>query len=191
MKLSSIKKNLDVQALPYESCGSATTLEDEEMSESDLFGMLYALHKARMPKRPTKKVNEAMSEAEQGLQYDRAVACTSGPTQGAKNLLALILSKFPGGTNGGIYNCRSVRGGKSVSLHGEGRAVDYMLNAHKPAQKTIGDNIVQFFTADNFANAKRYGVQEVIWNRKIWSANRATEGLRAYTGVASHEGLFT
>jgi len=124
------------------------------------------------------------TESDQTFAYDKATGCTGGPTKGAKNLLAFLQSKFPGGTSGGIYNCRNVRGGSSFSLHSEGRAVDYMLSIHKSAQKAIGDNIVNFFISNGAANALKFGVQEVIWNRKIWTHGK---GQRAYTGQNPHE----
>ncbi len=44
-----------------------------------------------------------------------------------------------------------------------------MLNANNAAQKAVGDAIVAYFTGNGAENAKRMGIQEVIWNRKIWS----------------------
>ena len=30
------------------------------------------------------------------------------------------------------------------------------------------------------------GLQEIIWNRHIWTAGRASEGMRRYTGTHPH-----
>ncbi|XP_055338666.1 uncharacterized protein LOC129588485 [Paramacrobiotus metropolitanus] len=58
-----------------------------------------------------------------GCDANRATQCTSGATPGAKNLASYLKNKFSGRTE--IFNCRNVRGGSTVSLHGEGRAVDF------------------------------------------------------------------
>lgn len=66
-----------------------------------------------------------------GVRFDRMPAwqganvCTDGPTPGARALLAYWLEAYrPPGSSLGIFNCRTVRGGSTTSLHGEGRAVD-------------------------------------------------------------------
>jgi uncharacterized protein YraI len=120
-----------------------------------------------------------------GFKYDYASQCSGGPSKGAQNLLSFLQSSFPGGRNGGIYNCRSVRGGSNLSLHGEGRAVDYMLNVNNAKEKAIGDRIVAHFV-NNPENAKKFGVQEVIFNRKIWTAFKPTAGMQPYNGENPH-----
>lgn len=86
--------------------------------------------------------------------------------------------KSKGGVNSGIYNCRSVRGGKTTSLHGEGRAADFGIRPYSAAYGTqLANAIVKM--------SKELGVQCVIWNRKIWSSSYP-DRWRRYTGVASH-----
>jgi hypothetical protein len=112
--------------------------------------------------------------------YVGAKACTSGPTAGAKNLMSWYLRdyKAKGGTNLGIYNCRTVRGGTTTSLHGEGRAADL---------GTPTSNNWSWAVADTLRlHSAELGIQCIIHNRKIWSSSRANEGWRAYTGVAAH-----
>ncbi len=106
-----------------------------------------------------------------GFKYDYATRCTGGPAEGARQLQSWLGRRFPQGRSGGIYNCRSVRGGSNTSLHGEGRAVDWMLNVSNGSQKAAGDAIRNFFLANGAAKAREFGVQEVIWNRQIWTAS--------------------
>ncbi|MDH5150458.1 peptidoglycan-binding domain-containing protein [Brevibacterium casei] len=84
-----------------------------------------------------------------------------------------------GGVNTGIYNCRSVRGGRTTSLHGEGRAADFGIRPYGAAYGTALANAL-------VAYSKELGIQCVIWNRKIWSSSYPNSGWRRYNGVASH-----
>lgn len=110
--------------------------------------------------------------------YVGAKSCTSGPTVGAKNLVSWYLRDYgpKGGKNLGIYNCRTVRGGTTTSLHGEGRAADLGT----PTSNTWSWAIAEFLRA----HSAELGIQCIIHNRKIWSSSAA--GWRAYTGVAAH-----
>jgi Putative peptidoglycan binding domain len=110
--------------------------------------------------------------------YVGAKSCTSGPTVGAKNLMSWYLRDYgpKGGKNLGIYNCRTVRGGTTTSLHGEGRAADLGT----PTSNTWSWAVAELLRA----HSAELGIQCVIHNRKIWSASAA--GWRAYTGVAAH-----
>lgn len=111
--------------------------------------------------------------------YAGARSCTSGPTVGCKNLTAfhLELNGGRGGTNLGIYNCRTVRGGTTTSLHGEGRASDLGT--------PVGNSWSWDFVDWLRQHSAELGIQCIIHNRKIWSSSGGT-GWRNYSGVAAH-----
>lgn len=109
--------------------------------------------------------------------WEKAVRCSGRPEPGALALLSWLQERWPVGWSGGIYNCRPVRGQKSMSIHAEGRAVDFMMPGASHPQ---GIEIVR----ELGARGRELGVQSVIWDRRIWSA-RSPEG-RAYTGVNPH-----
>ena len=113
--------------------------------------------------------------------YVGAKSCTSGPQPGVWGAMDYFLSayKSKGGVNTGIYNCRSVRGGRTTSLHGEGRAADFGIRPYGAAYGTALANTLVAFS-------KELGIQCVIWNRKIWSSSYPHSGWRRYNGVASH-----
>lgn len=113
--------------------------------------------------------------------YQPATRCTGGPTPGAKALMSWFLGAYGarGGINLGIYNCRSVAGSSTTSLHGEGRAVDLGINPHGAA---YGGEVAELLRV----NSAELGVQCVIWNRRIWSGSYPTAGWRAYTGTNAH-----
>jgi hypothetical protein len=111
--------------------------------------------------------------------------CSGGPAAGTERLANYIEYWWPRGESAGIYNCRTVSGSSSYSLHAGGRAYDHRLSVHNDKDKAAGDSLVAaFLRADTkgnkYALAKRFGVQEIIWNCKIWTAERASEGLRPY-----------
>jgi hypothetical protein len=112
--------------------------------------------------------------------YDRAKDCRKRPTPGA---LALVdwLEKSAKGSSWGIMRCE--RWGKnSVSLHAEGRAVDWHLDAARPADRREARRLIDLWLApDSEGNehvlARRMGIQEIIWNcRSWWSDPRAWRG---------------
>jgi hypothetical protein len=108
-------------------------------------------------------------------RFEPAYRCSGGARPGAKALAAVLLEKFPRGRNGGIYNCRRVRGRPSTSIHSDGRAIDIMV----PNRET-GNAIVKAL----LPYAGRLGIQTIISNRTIWSA-KSPKG-RRYTGVSPH-----
>lgn len=112
--------------------------------------------------------------------YQGAKSCTSGPQPGAWGQMDWYLTNYAklGGVNSGIYNCRSVRGGRTTSLHGEGRASD---NGVRPYSAEYGTKLANAIVN----NSRALGVQCVIWNRKIWSSSYP-DTWRAYKGVAHH-----
>ena len=111
--------------------------------------------------------------------YVGAVKCTQGPTTGARGLMSWFLAKYAddGGLNAGIYNCRSIRGGSTTSLHGEGRAADLAIRPYRASYGTELANLLRLYS-------KELGIQCVIWNRKIWSGKY--HNWRTYTGVNPH-----
>lgn len=112
--------------------------------------------------------------------YEGARRCTSGPTPGARALLAWLSESVPG-WSGGIFNCRNVRGRSTTSLHGEGRAVDWMMERDPDGTGTAeGWELVYRLGA----HGVRLGIQCVIYDRRILSA--ASPGSRYYDGVAPH-----
>ncbi|HEV2772833.1 MAG TPA: hypothetical protein VGV57_08415 [Thermoleophilaceae bacterium] len=84
-----------------------------------------------------------------------------------------------------------MRGGSRLSRHGEGRAVDWYRNANDPTQAAEAQRIIDWLLGpdaqgNQHALARRMGIEEVIWNRRIWTARRHAEGWRPYGGVNPH-----
>ncbi|WP_051750354.1 peptidoglycan-binding domain-containing protein [Phycicoccus jejuensis] len=75
--------------------------------------------------------------------------------------------------------------------HGEGRALDWMLNAAKSSDLAMGNAITRWLAAPDAqgrqgAMARRVGINYIIWNRQIWKAWAPERGWQAYTGSSPH-----
>lgn len=118
--------------------------------------------------------------------YQAATGPGSGPTPGAL-VMVEAWRRITGLGSLGIFNPRPIRGtgagtGRPLrwSLHAEGRAGDLRCNALDPAERILGDR----FAAEAIEHFAELGVQQIIWNRRIWSCTRAAEGWRPYNGSA-------
>ena len=69
----------------------------------------------------------------------------------------------------GIYNDRNVAGTTKKSAHAEGRALDVHLSVKRPDEKLIGDQLFRILAEA----AHQTGIDNVIWNREIWSRARS------------------
>jgi hypothetical protein len=123
----------------------------------------------------------------QRVAYHRATYCTGGAQSGAVDLGEYIREAFPGLINTAIagrgiqiYNCRSVSGSGSRSIHSEGRALDVFIPTQGGrADNAQGDRIANWLVE----NAETIGVQMLIWDRTLWKPGR--DG-RCYTGSHPH-----
>jgi hypothetical protein len=133
----------------------------------------------------TAQIAGLSSQPLDGFRYDWARKCTGHAQPGALDLQNWLAMNVPG-VSWGIYNCRKVRVGSSLSLHAEGRAVDWHLDARKRADLAVANRLITAFLAPDVAGnpralARRMGVQEIIFNCRIWSANYPTAGMRPYS----------
>ncbi len=119
--------------------------------------------------------------------YDTAHTPTRGPQPGAIDLRDWILVNYPDLGDLGIYNNRPVRGGSSLSTHAEGRGIDIGTPSEtaptEPARATgrvLADLLVEHHAA--------LGVQQIIFDRRLWRNTRAAIGWRPYAGKNPHRG---
>ena len=112
--------------------------------------------------------------------WEGAKKCESGPQAGTTALLNWMRANYPVGWSGGIFNCRTVRGSSQPSIHGEGRALDWMMPVVNGRGHPNGHDAVKRLAS----KGREIGIQCIIFDRTIWSA-RSPNG-RAYTGVHPH-----
>ena len=133
----------------------------------------------------TAQMHALVSQKLDSYDYDFARRCT-GRAQRGTLALQSWLGRHVRGVTWGIYSCRRTRSGSSMSLHAEGRAVDWHLDVRKPADRAAANRLISAFLAPDAAGrpaamARRMGLQEIIWNCRIWSAREPTAGMRPYS----------
>lgn len=121
--------------------------------------------------------------------YDRATHCDRTPQPGTTRLVAWLQANAAG-QSWGVYRCE--RWGKgSASLHAEGRAIDWRLDARDAAQRRAGQTLIRLLLAPDRSGsvqalARRMGVQELIWDCGYWRAGMS--GFSKYSKCYSQSG---
>lgn len=105
--------------------------------------------------------------------YDPARRCTRRPKPGTTALVAWLEARFEG-ESWGTYRCERW-GRASASLHAEGRAVDWHLDAADPDDRREADRLIGLLLAPDRAGnpqalARRMGILELIWDCGYWGA---------------------
>ena len=115
--------------------------------------------------------NRMLNRPIDDIRYDPATGCRKHPTRG---ILALQrwLEDNARGVSWGTMRCEKW-GKNSASLHAEGRAIDWHLDAGVPSQRRAAERLIKLLLAtdkrgNTTALARRMGVQEIIFNCKYW-----------------------
>ena len=108
--------------------------------------------------------------------YDRAKRCSKKPKPGMVALQRWLEANVRGEA-WGTYRCEKW-GKKQASLHSEGRAIDWHLDATKSADRRAAERLATLLLApDSLGNpqalARRMGVEEMIWDCGYWGAGMA------------------
>lgn len=77
-----------------------------------------------------------------------------------------------------------------TSEHFDGRAIDSFFSVRNATQHAQANALISWLLASDragnrYANARRLGVMYLIWDNKIWSSYRSSEGWRPYSNCAS------
>lgn len=114
--------------------------------------------------------------------------CTGTFTPGAAALRAFIANQWPAVPAIGGYDCRAIVGGSGTSIHGLGRAIDIGIGDQNDSVPPDSKEIAYGNQIRNvlYNNATLLGLQRIIWNNHIWSADK--DGWREYTGENNHYG---
>ena len=120
--------------------------------------------------------------------YQGQSTCSPTVKPGMAALRSFVMKSFPGTRDSGITRACSV-GGRSE--HKEGRAWDWGVRYSIASERSKATAFLNWLRktdsyGNRFANARRLGVQYVIWNRHIWSSYQADAGWRNYTGADPH-----
>lgn len=114
--------------------------------------------------------------------YQPQNMCNPVETPGITKLKELVLSTYEiGGAGNTVRTCI-----EGVSEHADGRAWDWMVNVKNPKEKAAAADFLAWVTRNGGENARRLGIQYVIYNQKIWGAYRAKDGWRKSYGHEDH-----
>jgi hypothetical protein len=122
------------------------------------------------PSTPPPGSNSGSGDA---FRSDPARGCRSQVQPGALALRAWLRANHRGRATT-PRSCPRLRRTR-LRLRHEGRAVEFRVSSIAD-----GDAVVRAFAADNWSLARRMGLQEVAFNGQIWTASRASLGLRSF-----------
>ena len=114
--------------------------------------------------------------------YLPQVMCHPVDMAGPLMLRALLLRTYGIGRPGSISRGCT----EGLSEHSEGRAMDWMVDSRKPAERAAAADFLAWLTRDDGVNARRLGVMYVIYDEKIWSVYNVRAGWRASRGHVDH-----
>jgi hypothetical protein len=119
----------------------------------------------------------------EGDAYDRAHKCFPRSTPGIRMLTRWVDRHFRG-ESWGVYRCQKLSK-DTKSLHSEGRALDWRLDARRKRERRAANNLISMLLAtDDNGNeralARRMGLQEIIFNCRSWFSG--SDGMGPYSG---------
>lgn len=106
-------------------------------------------------------------------RYDHATRCRRSPMRGTREFERWLGRNARGGS-WGIMRCEKI-GEDNYSLHAEGRALDWRLDAANRRERREAERIIKLLLAPDRAGneralARRMGIQEIIYNCRSWFA---------------------
>lgn len=114
--------------------------------------------------------------------YLPQVSCSPVDMTGPLMLRALLLKTYGVGRAGSISRGCT----EGLSEHSEGRAMDWMVDVRRPAERAAAADFLAWVTKDGGRNARRLGIMYVIYDAKIWSVYNTAGGWRKNAGHQDH-----
>ena len=133
---------------------------------------------------PTPKPTRALPAAlDVAAPYQKGTQCLTENQPGAVAFAKLLNATYGTRSYGILRHC--------AAEHGEGRALDWMINASNKDQLALANSLTRWLAAPDSqgragAMAKRFGINYIIWNRQQWRAYDPARGWAAYYGVSPH-----
>ena len=114
--------------------------------------------------------------------YDHAKKCRKHPMRGTVALQRWLESNAAG-VSWGIVRCSKLDR-SNFSLHAEGRALDWHLDARNRGERRAANRLIKLLLAPDrqgnpHALARRMGIQEIIFNCRSWWSG--SEGMGLYS----------
>lgn len=133
-----------------------------------------------VPPPPTKTLP---AELDIAPKYQQGYRCLSGDRPGPVAFAKLLNAHYGAHVYGVNRTC--------AAEHGEGRALDWMVNANTSDGLALGNAITRWLSATDSkgrpgAMARRFGINYIIWNRQMWRAYDPGRGWAPYSGSSPH-----
>ena len=141
-------------------------------------GLAPAAQAIPSPPTPTRPLPSALDARP---PYEPQVSCDPRAKPGVMAFAALMTARYTIGAKGTYRPCQP-----GTSEHYDSRALDWMLSVNNPTQKAIANSVTAWLSANQGAMARRFGVDYMIWNHKIWGVYAPSRGWAAYTGSVPH-----
>jgi hypothetical protein len=122
------------------------------------------------PSTPPPGSNSGSGDA---FRSDPPRGCRSRAQPGATALLAWLRANHRGRGKAPL-RCPRLRSTR-LTLRAEGRTVEWSVSRTED-----GEAVMKALSADGFSLARRMGLQEIAFNGQIWTAARASQGLRPF-----------
>jgi hypothetical protein len=184
MSTLSLRSVLLLLPLVLGACASSDAGEDDLEATDDEDGVVEAdisvAGRWRLPAEVSAAGERSRAAFNAAGPWRGTRGCSGTYLAGTRQLAADMRQRFPKVLRTEGYNCRQVRGGTSMSMHGTGRAVDIFIPlAGRAADNTKGDPVANYLVA----NSAKLGIQYVIWDRTEWKVG---VGASPYGGQHPH-----
>ncbi|MFL6167799.1 MAG: peptidoglycan-binding protein [Ornithinibacter sp.] len=115
--------------------------------------------------------------------YQKGTRCLTVNQPGPVAFAKLLNATYGAHVYGILRTC--------AAEHGEGRALDWMIDSRKPANMALANALTRWLVAPDAqgrpgAMARRFGINYIIFNRQQWRAWAPERGWAVYTGVSPH-----
>ena len=115
--------------------------------------------------------------------YQEGTRCLTENQPGAVAFAKLLNATYGTHTYGILRKC--------AAEHGEGRALDWMIDSRKAENLALANALTRWLAAPDAkgrpgAMARRFGINYIIFNRQQWKAWAPERGWTAYYGVSPH-----
>jgi peptidoglycan hydrolase-like protein with peptidoglycan-binding domain len=120
--------------------------------------------------------------------YVGQAVCDPVAKPGVRAFSNLLLDTYPDSSTLGIVRDCGVGG---QSEHKEGRAFDWGVSVTNAKQKAEADGLLAWLlkadsAGNKAANARRFGIMYMIWNKQMWRAYDPDKGWQPYSGTSEH-----
>ena len=138
-----------------------------------------AAHDLPYPK-PSRTLPAALDVA---AFYQEGTRCLTENQPGAVAFAKLLNATYGTHVYGILRKC--------AAEHGEGRALDWMIDSTKPDNLALANALTRWLAAPDAqgrpgAMARRFGINYIIFNRQQWKAWAPERGWTNYYGVSPH-----